>query len=852
MWSKPGEASVIPKRLMSEPLSSRTRQLVLDRITNFQVRRPWVMILLVLLITLPAAWATRGLGLKTDFAELLPQNKPSVIEMRRVSKRLSSASTLTVVAEGQNTEALKKFVDEAAPKIRQLGPEWVGAVDDGVKDARTFLEGNKFLYAPYDDIKKLHGEVLSRYDYEVGKASGMDLGLDDDPPEPLTAESVKRRIQEAEDKNKPAADQYPDGYYLGEDGHLIAMFVRTPVEGGSLDRAAELRARIEAIVKEVNPQRLDPTLKVMYTGDFITSVEEYQGVKDDLAHVGAWGVGLVLTVCLLFFLRLRALFAMAITITVGLAWTFGLTRLSIGHLNSSTGFLVSIIAGNGINFGIIYMARYLEARRAQHLQVHEAVRIAYHDTWLSTLAASGAAMVAYGSLAITDFKGFKHFGVIGGMGMLVCWLVTYLILPPILVISERISPMFKRPQSWRSRAHGVYGYVFAFVADRATRPVLAAAALLTVATVVMAVVYVRRDPMEYDFSNIRNKNRGESTARSLSVRVDRFVGRMGQDGMAVMVERLDQVAPLAAELEKRRDAAPAETKPFDKVVSLYSLLPERQTEKITLVNEIVDRIRRAHEKGVISEKDWKEIEPRLPERPLQTIGIEDLPEKMARPFTEVDGTRGRIVYIVPAKGHSIWDAHYLERWADSYREVKLPNGEVILGSGRAVIFADMIQAVRDDAPKAILASLLGTIAVVLLAFRFRRASWAVMGVLLMGVAWFGGYLFLMDVKLNFLNFVAVPITFGIGADYAVNMMRRFRIEKGEHIREVVIETGGAVVLCSLTTTLGYIALMFSMNQAIVSFGIAAAIGEVTTLLAAALVLPAAMYWLARRRARAAR
>ncbi len=27
--------------------------------------------------------------------------------------------------------------------------------------------------------------------------------------------------------------------------------------------------------------------------------------------------------------------------------------------------MVSIIAGNGINFGIIYMARYIEARRAQ-------------------------------------------------------------------------------------------------------------------------------------------------------------------------------------------------------------------------------------------------------------------------------------------------------------------------------------------------------------------------------------------------------------------------------------------------------------------------------------------------------
>ena len=836
---------------MSEPLSSRTRNLVLDRVTHLQVRYPWVMIVIVLLITIPSILAARGLGLKTDFAQLLPQNKPSVIEMRRVSKHLSSASTLTIVAEGRNPDALKKFVDQAAPRIRALGKEWVGAVDDGVKDTRTFLESNKFLYAPHDDIKKLHDEVIERYEYEVGKKTGLDLGLDeDDPkPEPLTADSVKRRIQEAEDKNKGQSDKFPDGYYLGEDGHFIAMFVRTPVEGGSVENSAELRRKIDAIVAEIDPPKLDPTMKISYTGDFITSVEEYKSIKGDLANVGAWGVAMVLGVCLLFFLRLRALAALGITIGVGLAWSFGLTRLLIGYLNTSTGFLVSIIAGNGINFGIIYMARYMEARRAQHLDVRAATRVAYSDTWLSTLGASGVAMVAYGSLAITDFKGFKHFGVIGGAGMILCWFATYMIMPPFLVLSEKVSPMFADPNSWRSRVHGFYGYAFAWVAEKATRPVVVIAALLTAASVAMCALYVQRDPMEYDLANIRTESKAQSSGRALSRRVDAVVGRIGQDGMAVMVDRLDQVEPFKQELDKRRAAAPEGKKPFDKVVTMFSLLPDRQADKIILVNETVDRIRRAHDKGVISDKDWAEIQPKLPDHELKIVGIADLPEMMARPFTEADGTRGRIVYIVPSTGSSVWDAHYLERWADSFRETKLPNGEVILGSGRAVIFADMIEAVRQDSPKAILASLLGTIAVVLVVFRFRRTSLAVMAVLLTGVAWFGAFLFLKDIKLNFLNFVAVPITFGIGADYAINMTRRFIIEGGKDLRQIVVETGGAVVLCALTTILGYTALMFSLNKAIVSFGMAGAVGEVTTLLSAVLVLPAVLFWRERRKGR---
>lgn len=829
-----------------DPPTKRSQRLVWA-IATFQARRPVLMAVLVLLLTVPSAVAASGLGLKTSFKELLPEKKDSVVEMNRVSEKLTSASTLTLVAEGDDPEALKTFVRRVSPKIAALGPEWVGAVDDGVHESQRFLEDNKFLYASYEDIEKLRDEVVERYDEEVARATGLGL-VDDEQKEPLTADAVRERLDEAEKKAQDAKERYPDGFYLGEDGKLIAVMVRTPISGGDLEKAPELRSRIDQIVKEVDPKSIHPSIEVSYTGDFITSTEEYQTVKDDLAHVGIWGVSMILTVVLVFFLRLRTLLAMTLTIGVGLAWTFGFTRFAIGYLNSSTGFLVSIVAGNGINVGIMYMARYLEARRSQHLEVVDAIRTAHRDTWLATLAASSAAMVAYGSLAATDFKGFKHFGIIGGMGMLLCWVATFATLPSILVLTERVAPMFVDPNALRSRARGFYGYAFAWISRRVPRTVVVASLLTGVAASALAFKYVSADPMEYDLSNLSNDREGKTPARKLSVRVDKVVGRMGQDGMAVMVDRLDQVAPLQEALEARKRAAPDDQKPFERVVTLYDLLPDRQPEKIVMIEQIVDRIERARKRGFIDDEDWKDIEPRLPAGKLEPIGIEDLPERMARPFTEKDGTRGRIVYIAPKKGRSIWDGHYLDLWAASFREVTLPNGEVIKGSGRAVIYSDMLRAVREDAPKAILISLVGTLLVVAVAFRFRKDSLLVLGTVLLGVAWLVAFMYLRDIKLNFLNFVALPITFGVGADYAVNMMRRFRLERYENLNQVIVETGGAVVLCSLTTTLGYTALLFSMNRAIRSFGTVAAVGEITTLVAAALVLPSLMYW---RRARIA-
>ena len=150
------------------------------RLGELQAQRPWLFVALAILSLLPAGFAAKGIGFKSDFAELLPDNKPSVIEMRRVSKRLAGASTLSIVAEvpQSNPAALKRFVDAVVPRLKALGPERVGAVDFGVQDARAFFEKNKLFYASYDDLKKAHDEVVERYDYEIAKKQGT--LLDDD------------------------------------------------------------------------------------------------------------------------------------------------------------------------------------------------------------------------------------------------------------------------------------------------------------------------------------------------------------------------------------------------------------------------------------------------------------------------------------------------------------------------------------------------------------------------------------------------------------------------------------------------------------------------------------------------
>jgi len=836
-------------------MHERTPPRLIVALAKIQARRPLLVLLLALISLVPTGFFAAHVGFRPDFAELLPDNKESVIEMRRTSKRLAGVTTLIVTAgfpDGKEHEAtLRAFMEAAAPKLEALGPPWVERVDWSFHETKRFFDENKLLFAELEDLQKARDEVVERYEYEVQKEAGLLLEEGDAPP-PITAASIRDRLTKKKDgsADKPkkpeeiARGPHPNGYYMRADGTFAAIVLRTSLSKKQ-DRLA-LLDKVKAIVAEVEPAKLDPAMEIGYTGDLVISGEEYDAIVRDLGEIGVGGVLGVLLPVFFFFWRARTILVMAGSLLAGLVWTFGLTYFTIGYLNSSTGFLISIIAGNGINYGIMYMARYLEARRDEGADVEKAIEVAHKDTWLPTLSASATTMLAYGSLILTDFRGFKHFGIIGGYGMLLCWIATYLFTPAMLAASERVRPVFRPGEEKKTKARGYYGMLFAKLAQAAPRTLGIIGIVIGLLSVGLTYRYFSNDPMEYDMRNIQSKRRGRSAALDLSVRAGHVIGRMSQDGMAVMVDDLADVPLLAAELEKRKEAAPADRKPFEKVVTINTLIPKDQEEKIPLIEDIQRIVKKARRRNLISDADWAELEPYMPKRELAPIGIADLPEGVARPFTEKDGTRGRIVYIVPKQGESVWNARYLIRWADSFRSTTLPNGHVIKGSGRAVIFADMIQAVVDDAPKAVLASAIGVIAIILLAFRGSPRSLGVFIPWLIGVCILIAYLAIRGIKLNFLNFIVLPITFGIGADYAHNLMQRYLAEGGQRLDKVFTETGGALVLCSLTTCIGYFALMFSINKGIASFGLAAAVGEIACLLSSVLLLPAFLVWLERR------
>ncbi len=472
---------------------------VLNVLVNNQVRQPITFLVLALIVTVPAAILARQLELRTGFESLLPENKPSVTELTRVAKRTAGVSTLAIVIDGEDKLSLQRLGDALLPHLRALGPNWVGTAENGVHAERDFLQQRQALYLPLEKVRELDETVESRFQQEVFGS------IDEDEAPPITRDLIQKEIHKAFPQ-KSSGPSYLDGYYMNAKGKRLIVLVRA---SGDLERSFELQHRVRAVIEQVRPQSFHPSIQTGLTGDIVTSAEQYNVVKNDLASVGAAGITMILLIDFLFFLRLRAVFAMATSIAIGVIWTFGITRLTIGHLNTASGFLVSIIFGNGINFGILLRARYGEARRA-------GLTAAYRDTFRPTLTVAAAAGAGYLSLATTSFRGFRDFGIIGGYGMLLCWAANFLFMPPLLVLFERVSPTWRTRKSttlWskfnRLADRGIpFGAPFAWLSAHLSARVIAIAGAIAVLLGTLASVqFVKRDPLNTTWGTWRMTRR---------------------------------------------------------------------------------------------------------------------------------------------------------------------------------------------------------------------------------------------------------------------------------------------------------------------------------------------------------
>ncbi len=780
---------------------------------------------------------TSRLSVKSDLSYLLPESTPSVRQLRALEKRARITATFMLGVESTDVAARARAGEALLRRIQALDAPALGiggvTSDDGV--FRRYTWDNRFLFADLADLTAARDSLRAR----MMKANPLYVSLDDEPADQKEqggdrVDALRKKLDEAREKAR-----HPKAL-VSDDGRLQLIIVRATFNGGDLDSGARLantlQRQIDATLAETGP-----LVTVGMTGDVIRGLAEQHGLVHGMTIATLLTLAAVLAAMLLYFRSLAGVLALGWSLTVGALVAFAFTELTIGHLNIASAFLSSIVIGNGINFGIIYLGRYFEERRAGHL-VERSLEIARSGTIRATAAAALAAGTAYLSLAATPFRGFRDFGIIGGIGMACCWISAYTVLPAALALAERRGWIRVRPEpaaiGWFERA-----------LPTRTVPVLVVAAILFVASALGAWRYLTHHPLETNLRNMASTNADLDRGVALMDKFDRAFGHGISGGFALAVDRRDEVAPLVRKLRAADEGKPERQRLFSRVSTLDDRLPADQPDKL----EILDELRRLVDRQLrhpdpLSDADRKALEESRPPEGLRALVDADVPLELAWPYVERDGTRGRIVLANTGLGIDSWNTRDLRRFAAAVRGLGL--GPDVLVGGSAFVFTDMFEAMERDGPRATAIAALGAIVVVVALLGPSLAAFATLFCGAFGTLALIALAGLFRLKVNFLDFVALPITIGIGIDYSVNIISRARTEPDTPQGRVEsARTASAVALCSYTTVVGYGSLWFSSNKGIRSFGFAAMLGELTCLSAALLIAPMLAKMIGTRRPR---
>ncbi|HSH41712.1 MAG TPA: MMPL family transporter [Arenicellales bacterium] len=807
------------------------------RVSGLFSRWYWLILLLAVASAYYSFNLARHLDLDTDLVALMPDGVPSVENLERVIQKTGGYSNAMVIVDSPDPDAAIRFLDDLRERILEL--DYISSAE--YAEDTSFFHRNQLLYVEEEDLEEIHRRLAARIEYEK---KHINFSVDDTSvsinirgaegaPPSLDFSDIEEKYKSGDDKDKASEQKI----FRNEAGNVTILVVLPEGSTTSISYARRVTEDLESLVREVGPASYHPEMTAAVGGRVANRVAEFDVVISDLKSSAFWSIGGILLVIILFYRRLMAVLYIGAPLAVAFLWTFALTQIVLGGLNLITVFLVLILFGLGIDFGIHNLQRYDEVR-SKGGDLHRALATIIFKTGHASLLAALTTAAGFYALMLTDFRAFSEFGFIAGTGVVLSLASMYVVFPALLVLAER-TRVYRLPLGARARGAAKEGR------RSLTAPVLVIGGLLTVLGVSSAFTI----EFEKDFGKL------DTTIPRMSVLKDKIreVFPLRNDKAVVYVESLEDVSAVVEEVRRIRESRSPEDATIDKVKSIYDVVPESETQRrrLEVIEQIHDRMVEAVQlledfggkEGSEDARRKEEIEELLKYAGIQELKPGELPTAIQRVYTGVEDSQGYLVYIYNAKGTSELDE--AQAFVDDIREINV-NGKTYYPATEAMVFVDMLNLMRSDAKRAVAVVLGAVFVVLLLAYRSLRSAFTVMIPVLIGMSWMLGIMAFFGIRLNVINMVVLPTVLGIGVDNGIHIFQRFREEGFSHIREVVMTTGGAAFLTTITTLLGFAGTLAAQNGGLQSLGLAASIGLSACLVSSLTVFPALLSWFGNR------
>ena len=792
-------------------------------------RRPAVAFAVAALLSSASVPGITALGINADLASLLPPTFESVQGLAKLKERFGGVGYVTIVAQNAPPAALEQFAHHVAPKLEAL--ESVSYVD--YKRPVDFFRDRQLYYLDVEDLEIIQERVEDRLRWSRARANPLYVDIEDTAPPSLDFSDIEEKYkQRAPLKNRLSATSTSSPYYVDPERGLLVLLVKPEQLASDFSYSKRVVQDVESVVDQIDLTRFDSNMTVALSGRYKKKLDQKKAIEGDLAKSSIWALAGVALYVIFYFRSLAASGLIMIPLGAGLIWTFGFAGQTFGELNILTSFVAAILVGLGIDHGVHLLSRYNEEREQEERSA-DAVRKAFASTGHAVILAALTTTIGFAGLSVSEFKAFREFGIIIATGTVLVVAAYILLLPALLGVIER----FKRPSRSAHSNHGPM-QAYARFLERWSPAVFW---LATVAAIAVAT-YAPRFPFNYDFASL------EGTALP-SFKLDKVVNEVlgrSQTPIVVLTDDMADETAVVSELRTRSKAS-GDASGIDYVFSRADLVPQEQEEKEEILQSLSKTLSRLDPATVGENRERLEMLTKMTE--FEAFGLDDLPQEVTRQFQSPDpnsSNNGGVVLVFPSV--SLSDGQKVTALAREVRGIPLPDGKVISASSEALVTADILDMVLRESPIVVMLTLVLVFLSLWLFLGHLPTALLTFMPALMTTSCTLGAAALLGLELNYLNIVIIPVLFGISVDEGVHLVVRTSESQGS-LSQILPETGRAILGATLTTAIGFSALLLAHHPGLNSLGRLALLGLAINLIAALVWLAALLSLAAVRRHR---
>jgi uncharacterized protein len=771
---------------------------------NITAKNPWLLVGCAALATLGALWIATGLTYSPRLDNLLPQDLPLVQEFNKVIKETGNTGPLVVVLEGLKSRQVPKVISGLTSRFQRV-PD-VYFVDSRIPV--KFLNNRQLLFATPSDLEELDKVIEESIEHARSSLSGF-FGSSQDSYSP-------DKLQDLSGHYKIFENIQP--FYKGSSGNRYYIFIQPR---GTASNTGFTQHFVESIQHQVDQFLLDnkyPNLKVQFSGGMITRIEENEVIQNDLKNSVIVAVVLVTFILALYNRSVLSIILLFIPLITSLSLTFALTRLLIGHVNIISGFLVAILTGLGINYGIhLYIRFKQELRKGQTIPA--AAELVATQVGRSGVIAMATTISVFSLLMFSDFRGFSEFGAIAAIGIMCSFISYFFLLPALVLCADKIHWLRKpRPRLFSLRISAIYSRTPMFLV------------VMFILLLFFSMFLLPDIQFEHDFRKLR----GESPAADFEAETTEDFG-FAFSPTVIMTPNKEDLFKIHQTLQIIKEKYGTKS-----TIGIHHSLDLFGIKQYESKKEILNRI---HER-LIKDRDiieismgtqrYRKLKRLVKARPFDEKHI---PANLMKRFMAKDQY---LLLIFSPADKNFFDVRNIYQLRDEMKELKelLAKDNIHFSVlNENLLAAAILELVQQKGPLILAWAMVLVFLILLWDYRSPRLAFKTFLPLFTGLALTGALMAVFHIKLNFINMVMLPSIVGIMIDHCVYLGHHILDYSRHETTKSVKETGSAIILSALASLAGYTSLNIAHHAGVRSISHVVEVGIIVCTICALFMLP---------------